>query len=99
MEVITAPGDIDLYSEPSCFLAGGITNCPWWQDDIIEALAEEEGTLFNPRRRDFDVTDPDASRKQITWEFFALEAANVFSMWFSNAESDQPICLYELDAT
>lgn len=31
MKVITAPEPTDTDST-SVFLAGGITNCPWWQD-------------------------------------------------------------------
>jgi hypothetical protein len=96
MHVIIAPEPFDGITEPCCFLAGGITGCPEWQTSIIEMLSEKDGILFNPRRPNFPIHDPNAAREQITWEFNALERADVFSMWFSNCASDQPICFYEL---
>ena len=97
MQVITAVEAIDVLGKPTAFLAGGITNCPWWQDEVIKILEpHDNGVLLNPRRRNFPIDDPNASREQITWEFNALDRANVFSMWFSDADSDQPICMLEL---
>ncbi|KKK55301.1 hypothetical protein LCGC14_3075930, partial [marine sediment metagenome] len=96
MRVITAVEKIKRNDGLMIFLAGGITNCPWWQNEIIEMLKGCVGTILNPRRKDFPIGDPNASLEQITWEFNALEKADIFSMWFSNAESDQPICMYEL---
>ena len=95
MQVITAVEPI-LNIHPSVFLAGGITNCPWWQDELRELLKNEEGVIYNPRRRNFPMDDPNAAKEQIKWEFDALAAADIFSMWFSDADSDQPICMYEL---
>lgn len=95
MKVVTAVEKLEG-PRPWVFLAGGITNCPWWQDEVIVRLEGCEGTLLNPRRRDFPIGDPNAAKEQITWEFNALEKADIFSMWFSNADSDQPICMYEL---
>jgi len=96
MEVITAPELLYEIPKKSVFLAGGITDCPWWQDDVIAMLANYEGTIYNPRRRDFPMDDPHAADEQITWEFKALNEANIFSMWFCAGSSDQPICMYEL---
>jgi hypothetical protein len=97
MRVVTAPEGLDDLPSPSVFLAGGITGCPDWQQEVIGKLADVKmGCLLNPRRANFPIHDPNAAREQITWEFRALSAANVFSMWFSNAPSDQPICFYEL---
>jgi hypothetical protein len=96
MNVIVAPESINNIIGPCCFLAGGITNCPEWQTGVIRLLEPYEGILFNPRRANFPIHDPNAAREQIAWEFKALERADVFSMWFSNAPSDQPICFYEL---
>lgn len=108
MKVITAPetytkqpGDVFI------FLAGGITKCPNWQDatvhciehklkDFVNVPSEEHIIIFNPRRPDFDVSDPDASVKQIEWEFKALENCDIFSMFFCESDSVQPICMYEL---
>ena len=52
--------------------------------------------IFNPRRDNFPINDPSAAYKQIQWEFNALEKCDIFSMYFSSGESDQPICMYEL---
>jgi len=95
MQVITAPETVDGY--PTVFLAGGITNCPEWQDEIIARLSQyDNAILLNPRRKNFPIDDPNAAREQITWEFHALNNATIFSIWFSGGESDQPICMYEL---
>lgn len=82
------------------FLAGGITNCPDWQKEVISYLEEMPDTdnliLYNPRRSFFDVTDKSASSKQIQWEFNYLAKMDIFSMYFTNSDSVQPICFYEL---
>lgn len=96
MKVVTAVEPLGGIRADSVFLAGGITNCPWWQDEIIELLKPHEGTILNPRRKNFPIDDPNAANEQIVWEFEALERAKVFSMWFSASESVQPICMYEL---
>jgi hypothetical protein len=97
MKVVTAPESLQDLPSPSVFLAGGITGCPDWQQDMITRLRDINfGCLLNPRRANFPIHDPNAANEQITWEFKALRAANIFSMWFSNAPSDQPICFYEL---
>lgn len=96
MKVLTAPVDLSG-PRPWVFLAGGITACPEWQADIIDLLhSSQKGTLLNPRRKDFPIDDPSAAEEQIRWEYHALEEADIFSMWFCNAPSDQPICMYEL---
>ena len=100
MKVITAPNEYKLQDgEISVFLAGGITNCPEWQKDIItrlEGLSTENLVVFNPRRDNFPIDDPTAAYKQIDWEFRQLEKVDIFSMYFSSGISDQPICMYEL---
>ena len=97
MLVRTSPQNIYDIVSPSVFLAGGITDCPEWQNEIIKHLdLFHFGTLFNPRRKDFDITIKDAAKKQVTWEFNALEVCNIFSIWFSDGKSVQPICMYEL---
>lgn len=106
MKVVTAPEDfICLPTEIKCFLGGGITNCPKWQQEVIghlENISLREPdfasrlVVFNPRRENFPIDDPDAAREQISWEFKWLQQMDLFSMWFSGGESDQPICMYEL---
>lgn len=97
MKVITAVEEIGYPDKPTIFMAGGITDCPEWQDDLIELLKDnDDGVLLNPRRKNFPIHDPNASQEQIEWEFHALNNAKVFSMWFSAGPSVQLICMYEL---
>ncbi|WP_405488567.1 nucleoside 2-deoxyribosyltransferase domain-containing protein [Streptomyces sp. NBC_00096] len=89
-----APGD-----PPSVFLAGGITHCPPWQSPAARAL--DEFVVLNPRRTDFDVSDPTQTDVQIAWEYRHLLLADVTLFWFPECEASltvQPITLYELGA-
>jgi Nucleoside 2-deoxyribosyltransferase like len=81
---------------PAVFLAGGITDCPDWQQEARELLADWPGVILNPRRRDFPINDPDAATEQVAWEFDHLERADVVLFWFPPSSSPQPIALYEL---
>lgn len=99
-QIITAPSEEKaLYH--SVFLAGGITDCDNWQEEVIDKLDSiPDLTIFNPRRnktkRDFVCEGWIDPYEQIGWEFDRLEKADIFSMYFCNSESVQPICLYEL---
>lgn len=108
LKVFEAP---ELYQKETndifCFLAGGITDCPNWQKDIINIFKFQKLEkpikesiknliLFNPRRNNFPIHDPNAANEQISWEFKYLEQMDIFSMYFCNCNSDQPICMYEL---
>lgn len=105
MRVIVAP---EIYApqegDVTCFLAGGITNCWEWQEAVINELRNQESrglnldhmVLFNPRRKNFPIDDPNASEEQIEWEFENLTRCDIFSMYFCADNSDQPICMYEL---
>lgn len=78
------------------FLAGGITNCPPWQNELIELIKGSDIlTVYNPRRANFPINDPNASEEQITWEHNHMESADMISFWFSKG-SLNPIVLYEL---
>lgn len=94
-QIITAPS-IELPKFTSVFLAGGITNCKEWQKEAIKELEPYDISVFNPRQEYFDVSDKSASCEQILWEFERLEKMDIFSMYFCNDNSDQPICMYEL---
>lgn len=106
MRVITAVEQFqDDAKAVKCFLAGGITNCPDWQSQVIENLKAYDAkfpgelddlVIFNPRRANFPIDDPNASKEQIMWEFNWLEKMDIFSMFFTGGDSDQPICMYEL---
>lgn len=78
------------------FLAGGISNCPDWQSEIIKLLEPiEELTVYNPRRKNFPIDNPNAAEEQITWEYNHLRDADIIVFWFSRG-SLNPIVLYEL---
>jgi hypothetical protein len=94
-QLIIAPS-IEKPIFTSVFLAGGITNCKEWQKEVIEELEFDEITIYNPRQEHFDITDKNVSFNQIVWEFERLEQMDIFSMYFCNDNSDQPICMYEL---
>lgn len=81
----------------SVFLAGGITNCPDWQQEMVELLGDTDLILFNPRRKDFPIGDPDAAMEQIKWEHDHLRVADMILFWFP-CETLCPIVLYELGA-
>ncbi len=83
--------------EASLFLAGGITGCPNWQQDVAEQLKDSPLVLFNPRRASFPIEDKDAARAQIAWEHIHLRKATAISFWFP-CETLNPIVLYELGA-
>jgi hypothetical protein len=102
MRIITAPETLPFEkinkSSYLVFLAGGITNCPPWQPELIkklDAYCLADLVLLNPRRDDFDITNPNMSEEQIDWEHFMLNQANLVSFWFSAGPSMQPITLYE----
>lgn len=85
--VLVAP-ERRTFAAPSVFLAGGITNSPRWQDEVINHLtATLDGiTIFNPRRpSDFgDVTVE--YERQVTWELDHIFAADLVLFWFPAAE-------------
>lgn len=93
IEAITTPSG----PSPCLFLAGGITGCPDWQQEMIAHLADYPGTILNPRRADFPIGDPAAAQAQIEWEHKALRYADEILFWFP-CETICPIVLYELGA-
>lgn len=94
MKYIECP-EIYKGNERSLFLAGGITNCSNWQSELVDLLKDEDLVLLNPRRKNFPINDPNATKEQITWEYNHLAKANAVSFWFSK-ETLCPITLYEL---
>lgn len=105
MKVITAPEYyIPTNEEIAVFLAGGITNCDDWQQEVIDYLQSlpeyktDRLVIFNPRRNKWPKNgDTEEIRRQIHWEVDYIHRSNIFSMYFTNTKkSDQPICFYEL---
>ena len=83
---------------PSLFMAGGITGCSDWQEDMRVWLTSsniQPVTLLNPRRKNFPIHDPSAAKAQIEWEARHLKKATMISFFFPD-ETLCPIVLYEL---
>ena len=81
----------------SVFLAGGITGCPDWQQQLKETplFREYPVDFLNPRQPSFDVNNPNATQNQISWEHAHFKVADAVLFWFC-AETVQPITLFEL---
>lgn len=96
MIYVEAPNRVEV-SKKSIFLAGGITGCPDWQKKLVDKIKDLDIIIYNPRRANFDISDPNASKIQIEWEHEMLKKSDVISFWFCKGEI-QPITLYELGA-
>lgn len=95
MRVVTAPSPVP--SNLDLFLAGGITNCPDWQSELIARFQGFPGVVANPRRATKIDMDGEMGRTQIAWEYDALHRSAKHIFWFPE-ESICPIALYELGA-
>lgn len=99
VKVVCCPDFHQMNADPSLFMAGGISNCPDWQSEMVEMIkstnCEEEVVLINPRRADFNVDDDEMTEAQIKWEHLYLEDADAVSFWFPR-HTVCPITLYEL---
>lgn len=94
LKVVTAPEKV--FYGPHVFLAGGISNCPDWQQDAIEMFSDYPMmTVVNPRRPVGILSDNDEARAQIEWEFNALHKVQATLFWFPE-ETLCPITLFEL---
>jgi hypothetical protein len=80
---------------PSLFVSGGITGAPNWQPEFLSLLKDVDGLIFNPRRLEFDLRDPDNEVEQIKWEAEYLLFSNAIAFWFPKEAACQ-ITLYEL---
>jgi hypothetical protein len=98
MKVVESPNTYSPDPEARrLYLAGGITKCPDWQQEMIHLLAQTDLVIFNPRRRHFPIEDPSAAEEQIRWEHHPLRFASDIQFWFP-CETLCPIALYELGA-
>lgn len=84
-------------SDYPVFLAGGITNCPIWAPVLVDLLRYENDklVLINPRRLNWDATNPVVPDDQIEWEYNHLNQSRLVSFWFP-CEALCPITLFEL---
>lgn len=100
MKTIQAPNEEFTYFSyatwPKCFLGGGISNCPNWQNIVMDQLKNDpyDYLLLNPRRDDWP-EDPVEIKKQIKWEHQGLIRSQVRSFWFPK-DTLCPITLFEL---
>ena len=100
--------DIARLEPDEClFLAGSITGAHDWQKEM--AFKEYDRlngfdkplrlvdyfNVFNPRRVDFDASDPNVEKEQITWEHHCIHHCNHILFWFA-PETLAPITLFEL---
>jgi hypothetical protein len=96
MRYIQCPAEAaPLPLEKSLFLAGGISNCPDWQSQLTAMLEGTSWLVINPRRADFDITNPSMTEQQILWEHRHLRLASAIAFWFP-PQTLCPITLYEL---
>ena len=96
VEAVNEVYSVENNENVKLFLAGGISNCPDWQAVLIDDIkAIPNLTVYNPRRKNFPIGDPNAAEQQITWEFNHLRDADIVIFWFSKG-SLNPIVLYEL---
>lgn len=97
--IIEAPNEVynvDIVNHYRIFLAGGISNCPDWQTELIKKIESTYGiVIYNPRRKNFPMNDPKVSEEQITWEYLHLKDSDFIIYWFSRG-SLNPITLFEL---
>jgi Nucleoside 2-deoxyribosyltransferase like len=98
MNYVEAPTEYRNNGRPSVFLAGGITGCGDWQQDLADRLRDTGLVVLNPRRKCFPIDDPSAAEAQIRWEFRHLRRATARVFWFPSA-THCPIALYELGAS
>ncbi|MCR4327502.1 MAG: nucleoside 2-deoxyribosyltransferase domain-containing protein [Nanoarchaeota archaeon] len=94
MKLVRCP-EIYEGNKKSLFLAGGISNCPDWQKELINLLRETDLVLLDPRREKFERNNKEMEEEQIKWEFEHLNKSESFSFWFPK-ETVCPITLYEL---
>lgn len=72
MTVYTSPEVLPEHLDLPIFLAGGISNCPDWQAELISQLDGPTITLINPRREKYEDSE-DIARAQIKWEYDAFK--------------------------
>lgn len=95
MIYVEAPNDAPTGAKmPSIFLAGSIQGTSDWQSEMVKYLKDLDMIIYNPRRKNFPMDDPNAAEGQITWEFKKLRLSSMISFWFSK-ETLAPIVLFE----
>lgn len=96
-DVLSHPTDAD---RPYIFLAGSIEQdkAVDWQKQARSQLGDLPGTIFNPRRAEWDASwgeDDPRFKEQVYWELQAMYQADIIMMHFE-PETMSPITLLEL---
>jgi Nucleoside 2-deoxyribosyltransferase like len=100
--LIKPPAPLGLRHGSVVFLAGSIEMgaAEDWQAEFASLLADEDVTILNPRRDDWDssweqsVTNP-TFRQQVEWELSGLDRADIIVMYLDPA-TKSPVSLLEL---
>lgn len=111
MKVITSPEplpevrpDVEAHytdaDRPFIFLAGSIEQdkAVDWQKVVKSQLGDLDGTIFNPRRHQWDPSwdeDDPRFKEQVYWELQAMYQADIIMMYF-DPDTKSPITLLEL---
>lgn len=90
------------FNQFSVFLGGSIEMgaAENWQDKLVKLLENEEVTLLNPRRDNWDssweqsITNPQF-KSQVDWELFCQEKCDICIYYF-DPNTKSPITLLEL---
>jgi len=96
--IIEAPNEVysvENHGNVQLFLAGGITGCPDWQKELIKKLKDLPITIYNPKRKNFPIGDPEITEEQITWEYNHLRDSDGIIFWFARGSLNASV-LYEL---
>jgi len=99
---IVPPNPLVYNGQFTIFLAGSIEmgKAEPWQDRVIEALSNEDVTILNPRRPDWDSSwkqsiDNTQFRGQVEWELGGLMMSDL-SLFYFDPNTMSPITLFEL---
>lgn len=98
-----------LKPSDNLFLAGSITGAHDWQKEMafkeynLLGFGEsckptrlvDHFNVFNPRRANFDASDPNVEKNQIAWEYYCIHNCRNILFWFA-PETLAPITLFEL---
>ncbi len=102
MKQCQAPEPFSDVDHPTIFLAGSIEMgaAEDWQVKVINGLKGIGGTIYNPRRDDWDSSweqtkDNPQFREQVVWELCCLECADLIALYLSPG-TKSPISLMEL---
>lgn len=102
MRLVTAPEIIHPLENINIFLAGSIEmgKASDWQSNVIKEFKNENVTIFNPRRENWNSSwkqsiDNPQFVEQVNWELNALDFSDIILMYFE-PNTLSPISLLEL---